>query len=508
MIAKEFIAECADIVELYISRNIKKVGVDQVTAYAAYRWGFSPASAPIPQIGAVTAMGYINEQTIENMEQEVTELVTEYGEGFVTDIFCNMLGLVPGNPHLKRTGSFDGSDKGEAEGSPGIFYHLENLESKIAQGIREEVMENASSDAIAFFDEKLGVGLNYDPERLIDASKLSSKMWGKLRAYSVGASSAASVMGESPYGNAQEEWHKKLGHIPEEDIDADKQRIFDWGHMTETYMRSIVISKHPEFADCKVIVEPMIFSSQAFPFLTANLDAILEWPDGHYSILEFKAPTPHAKHYYSDGNIPEYYEIQMQQQMMLLNIDEAFLVALFDRDTFTVSRCVRSLDTQMQIAQSIEMFWGYCEAKIEPPLNGPSEVIIKNISSYRKYNNTGKNVELDPQLWGDVLAQASKNRQEKEKNAELIKVLDKEYGELMAPLFDAVGYGGCGICEDPTNHVTYGVYCKEGRQTVTLKKATQNKLKSQDPALYAAIEPYLSRSVSKPSLVLKNELLT
>lgn len=503
-----FLNECKMKTENAVSDLIVEFGEPAMMAYAAYRWGFARANAKNPAMDAVALMSGVPEDVLQaaiaGAGPVVDSFIDEYGEGFTTDVVMELLHLVPGNPNMGLKGqSFDGSDK-NTEQSPGILYHLENLGTDAGYQLRQDVLSEASADAIAFFDD-----LDYDPVRVVDATKLSDKMWHKVREFSIGASEMSAVTGTSPFSNALSLWHDKLNHKVEvEDSDEDKafkERIFAWGHQSESYLRQVVLS-YPDFDGCKVIVEPMMFGNEKYPYLTCNLDAILAWPDGHYSLLEFKAPTPFAKDHYKDGAIPAYYMDQMQTQMMHLNVDDAYLVALFDRDTFTVSHAVRDLDYEMELVTQANDFWNkHVLSGLEPELNGNGALIIKTARKYGGHGNKSlPQMNLDEASFAKLLEKADAIKQEQKMHDDESKRLKKEFDDAIAPIVVAMGQTTRATCKDTQTGFTYDCNFSERAATPQVKKADIELMQRENPQAYQSVVPYITyRSGSRPFSIKK-----
>ena len=508
MLITEFLAECKAKVEAAVSDLIVEFSEPAMMAYAAYRWGFARENAKTPALDAVTLMTGVPEDALQKVIAEagpaIQSFVDEYGEGFTTDVIMEQLHLVPGNPNMGLKGqSFDGSDK-NTEQSPGILYHLENLGTDSGYQLRQDILAEASDEAKAFFDD-----LDYDPVRVIDATKLSDKMWHKVREFALGASEMGAIDGTSPFQNALSVWHDKLNHTVEaEDSEEDrafKEKIFAWGHQVESYLRMVVLT-YPDFEGCKVLVEPMMFSNERRPFMTCNLDAILAWPDGHYSILEFKGPTPFAKDHYANGAIPAYYMAQMQAQMMHLNVDDAYLVALFDRDNFTVSRAVRDLDYQMELVIRASDFWNkHVMSGIEPPLNGQGSLIIKTVRRYGgKGNKNLPTMTLDEKTYAKLLEKADAIKQEQKQHDDESKRLKKEYDDAIAPIVAAMGQTTRATCTDSSTGFHYDCTFTERQSTPQMKKADIELMQKGDPQLYQSVQPYITyRGGSRPFTVKK-----
>lgn len=497
MYVTDYLDNCKEKINAYFAQMEAEIGYDSVRAYCAYRWGFSDVKDSSPKTGNITLMKKVSsdemDTAIAKLEPVVDSFVDEYGNGFLADELMLVYELVPGNPHIEVGGSFDGSDKGSQGRSSGVLYHLENLGTEKAQNLRESVLNEATAEALDFF----GNDLDYDPMRVIDATKLSEKMWQNIRHYSIGASVISSITGSNPFENNQGLWHKMLDHpvLVETDDTSHKKLIFAWGHMAESYTRMLV-EADSQFEGCEVIVEPMIFSNEDYPFLTCNLDAMLKWPDGHYSILEFKAPNSRIKSHFEDGGVPSNYMEQIQDQMFLCNIDDAYLVAMFDRETYTVSHVQRDLDMQMDLIRESRDFWiTNVMGEREPVANGSGREII---DTCRRYGGKGDKglpaMQLDPLTFADILNAADEYCTQKKELDKQSDALKEQYTNTIAPVLAQMGRTTLAVCDDVQNGYSYEIKYTETADTPKLVKATIEKIRRDDPTLYASLSPYITYS--------------
>lgn len=384
--------------------------------------------------------------------------------------------------------SFDGTDKGAAGGSPGILYHLENQMTESGRKLREQVLDNASDKARQFFNNG-----NYDPLRKVDAATLNEDEWHAYRKTYLGASEAAVVMGYSPYSSTVDLYHEKRGDLPVIEPSpkdaAEKELIFLWGHIAEQYLRAYV-KTIPEFSGCEVIVETEIFGWEKAPYLACNLDAILKWPDGRYSLLEFKAPGEFVANEYKDNNIPVQYAAQCQQQMSLLNIDDAYLIAMFSRDKVTVSHLLRDMDEGMEIINAMENAWTEISAGIPPQLKaGTPKVMGASANRWRPFSKKGKTTEIAA-TYAQALEEAYAAAQEYKEYSEMAKAANDRKMAALAPILLSMGENSSGHFASAA--AEYKISCTDTAGAETLTSDALKCIRQQNPQLYQMLSPYLS----------------
>lgn len=129
-------------------------------------------------------------------------------------------------------------------------------------------------------------------EVIVDTAFLSIPEWEAIRTIGIGGSDAAIALGVSPYRTELELYYDK--HCIPEELDIEKNEdkkgkefIFSYGHKVE----SLVIETFCNITGAKVIPETRMFRKKSMPYITANIDAIVEMPDGRIFVFEAKTTT-------------------------------------------------------------------------------------------------------------------------------------------------------------------------------------------------------------------------
>ena len=340
------------------------------------------------------------------------------------------------NENKDRILSFDGTTK-SAEGKAQDFPYWEDS-SMETERVKQRVLAQASPEALAFWQQT-----TKEPGR-IDATLFSADEWKARRKDSIGSSAVSHVTGDCPFEGCTpvDLYNEKVGNppllIPSPDDERAKNDIFEFGHAMETYLHGWVRRRWP---NSKLYIDTNIYSAGDRPYLTANLDGMLQLPDGSWVHIEFKTANKKAMKKYDNGNIPMYYKRQLIQCQHILNVWVSYIVVFFDRDNVISRRYERDLDVEMEQVQILDDFWNnHVLARIPPDINvGPAEQVVKAIRNYGPIGDTSlPKLSLSPLLMDDVKGIAELDRQLSTLN-EQVKILKNERQKRMLPIVSAMG---------------------------------------------------------------------
>ena len=281
--------------------------------------------------------------------------------------------------------SFDGTNKAATGHGQNIAYHA--ISSPAMERIKAEVMAKASPEAIAYLDP-----LNYaGPQIIVDASTLSDSEWQNMRSQSIGSSAASHVFGESPYPNTTnlDLYYEKIGmpRVVEDDKDDKeaRERFFLYGHLMEEYIDFVARQKWPR---SNIVVDTNIYADPKRPFLTANLDRMMQLSDGSWIHLEFKTTSEFGEDAYANNSIPQHYKRQLIQCQHIMGVWKSRLICALSRDKIIIRDYVRDLDEEMRQIKAEENFWvNNVLAHIPPAPLGKPENVIKTLINYNGYGD-------------------------------------------------------------------------------------------------------------------------
>ena len=342
--------------------------------------------------------------------------------------------------------SFDGTSKSAEGKGQNIAYH--QYSSTAMEKLKAEVMAKASPEAIAYLDP-----LNYrGPKVIVDASTLTDVEWQEMRKKSIGSSAVSQVFGECPYPDTTnlDLYYSKIGQpkvIPESKEDKEKkERMFLYGHLMEEYLHLVTRQMWPK---SKLLIDTNIYADPKRPFLTANLDGMMQLSDGSYIHIEYKTTSEFGDEAYANGAIPPHYKRQLIQCQHIMGVWKSRLIVSLNRDNIIVRDYVRDLDAEMEQVMEAENFWNNnVLAHIPPePLGDPAHV-VQTIRNYTGYGNTAiPETTLGPSIMSDVAQYADITSQISVLNNQ-VKALERMKDQSMISIAAAMGTGTKGYVTD------------------------------------------------------------
>ena len=342
--------------------------------------------------------------------------------------------------------SFDGTSKSSEGKGQNIAYHI--YSSPAMDKLKAEVMAKASPEAIAYLDP-----LNYQgPKVIVDASTLTDVEWQAMRQNSIGSSAVSQVFGDCPYPDTTnlDLYYSKIGQprlIPETREDKEKkERMFLYGHLMEEYLHLVTRQMWPK---SNLLIDTNIYADPLRPYLTANLDGMMQLSDGSYIHIEYKTTSEFGEDAYANGAIPPHYKRQLIQCQHIMGVWRSRLIVALSRDNIIVRDYVRDLDEEMEQVMGVEEFWTKNVLPHIPPepLGKPGNIV----QTLRNYSGTGDisipEVTLNPCILDNVAQYADITAQISVLNNQ-VKALERMKDSCMIPIVQAMGQGTKGYITD------------------------------------------------------------
>ena len=123
---------------------------------------------------------------------------------------------------------------------------------------------------------------DYQPLVLVKTADLSRDEWLTYRRQGLGGSDAAAVLGISPFRIARDLYYNKRG-LPIED-DEGNWVAMEVGNLLEDLVARIFAKK----TGLNIYRRKCMFQHPEHPWMLADLDFLVEMPDGSTAILECK----------------------------------------------------------------------------------------------------------------------------------------------------------------------------------------------------------------------------
>mgnify|MGYP000760272302 FL=1 len=171
----------------------------------------------------------------------------------------------------------------------------------------------------------MNTALNYQPEVLVDTADLSREDWLNYRRLGIGGSDAAAIMGVSPFATIRDLYFDKIGITPVIEEEEENWVAKEVGHRLEDLVAMIFAKK----TGLEVFPVRKMFRHPLYPFMLADVDYFIRFPDGSIGILECKTCNYNAKDKWADDGIPENYVLQVRHYLAVMNMNKAYIACLY-----------------------------------------------------------------------------------------------------------------------------------------------------------------------------------
>ena len=321
----------------------------------------------------------------------------------------------------------------------------------------------------------------YEPLILADTAQLARPDWLELRKKGLGGSDAAAVLGISPFRTARDLYYDKLGIVT-----ADDQAnwvALEVGTLLEPLVARIFEAK----TGLKVYQRKCMFQHPLYPWMLADLDYMVDLPDGTTAIVEIKTTNYNAKDkwWYNGGEIvPVYYESQGRHYMAVMNADRVFFCCLYGNteDESIIREIRRDMAYEQEMIYLEQYFWeNHVLAKNPPPYTEDGAQILGSVQRYCGLADTDAPVlELGEDMT-ETLMYYLRLQEEKKKAEKRSEELERELQRAKAILIAEMGTSCTAECHRDGFHytVTYNPVRKAG-----VDKNNLSRLKIQYPEIY------------------------
>ncbi len=223
--------------------------------------------------------------------------------------------------------------------------------------------------------------VDYQPLVLVETENLSREEWLSYRRQGLGGSDAAAVLGISPFRTARDLYYDKRG-LPIED-NEDNWVALEVGNLLEDLVARIFAQK----TGLNIYRRKCMFQHPEHPWMLADLDFLVEMPDGSTAILECKTTNYNARGKWEyDGKpiVPVYYEAQGRHYMAVMNLNRVYFCCLYgnNEDEVIIRHIDRDMDYESELIFLEEDFWlNNVQAQAEPPyIENNGELLLESLS--------------------------------------------------------------------------------------------------------------------------------
>ena len=220
----------------------------------------------------------------------------------------------------------------------------------------------------------------YAPQILVSTEDLPREQWLEYRRKGIGGSDAAAVLGISPFRTGRDLYYDKLNIVTADD--AENWVQLEVGTLLEPLVAKIFAYK----TGYKIYRRPFMFQHPLYPWMLADLDYMVELPDGTTAILEIKTTNYNAKDnwwYNGEEIVPIYYESQGRHYMAVMNIDRVYFCCLYgnSEDEAMIRRIDRDMAYEEELIALERDFWeNHVLTKTPPPyVEADGDLILESL---------------------------------------------------------------------------------------------------------------------------------
>lgn len=324
--------------------------------------------------------------------------------------------------------------------------------------------------------------MSYQPLVLIETENLPRDKWLEYRRLGIGGSDVAAILGISPFRTARDLYYDKLNIVTSDD--EGNWVAMEMGNLLEPLVARIFAKK----TGLKIYQRKCMFQHPHYPWMLADLDYLVELPDGTTAILEIKTTNYNAReNWWYNGKeiVPVYYESQGRHYMSVMNIDRVYFCCLYgnNEDEVIIRHIDRDMDYEEELIALEQTFWHEnVLAKIPPPYTEDGDLIMESLR--RQLGPSEK--DAAPVVFAfPQYTQIAKYLELQMEKSELSKSVDRveaEMNRLKALLVEAMGTSPMATYEDTCGSytVTFNPVRRPG-----ISKEGLERMKEVHPEIYA-----------------------
>lgn len=225
------------------------------------------------------------------------------------------------------------------------------------------------------------LNLEYEPKALVETEGLTREEWLSWRRRGIGGSDAAAVMGQSPFCTKRDLFYDKCGIQPVLDEEESNWVAKEVGHRLEDLVAEIFSKK----TGLKVFPIHKMFQHPLYPFMVADVDFFIEFPDGTLGILECKTTNYNCQDKWANNSVPINYEYQGRHYLAVMNLNVVYFACLYgnNEDEFIIRKMERDLDMEADLIEEEEYFWWEnVQNREEPPYTEKPDLVLESIRRF------------------------------------------------------------------------------------------------------------------------------
>ncbi|BDF35908.1 hypothetical protein CE91St62_39690 [Lachnospiraceae bacterium] len=335
------------------------------------------------------------------------------------------------------------------------------------------------------------LNLNYQPQVFVDTAQMTREVWLQNRRHGIGGSDASIIMGVSPFATRRDLYYDKLGIKPVEGESEEENWIAkEVGNRLEELV-AIIFSKK---TGLEVYPDKHMYRHPLFPFMLADMDFIIHFPDGKKGILECKTCNYNSQWKWKDNQVPINYEWQCRHYMAVMNLDVVYIACLYgnNESEFVIRKIERDLDLEEKLIMAEQDFWNHnVQAGVEPPYVEEPDMVLQSLKKFmEKPNQSLQPLQITENVQ-DKLETYLSLSEEKSKLEARKREIEKAQKTISIPFVEQLGKNCAAFYSDGNSkyHITYQPTVRK-----MVKKEDIEKLENLYPDAY---EDVVSESISR-----------
>lgn len=316
---------------------------------------------------------------------------------------------------------------------------------------------------------------------IVSTEGLSHQDWLGYRRGGIGGSDAAAIMGASPFATARDLYYDKKNLKPVNPYGEEENWVAKKvGHLLEELVAEIFSKK----TGLEVYPIHKMFQHPHYPFMIADVDYFIAFPDGRTGILECKTTNYNCQDKWADDSIPPNYEYQTRHYMAVMDIDVAYIACLYgnNENEFIIRKIERNMDEENEMIREEQFFWDeYVIKGALPPYTEKPDLVLKSLQEHiGAANSKLPKIVLSKTHAKKLEKYSSLAERKKELDAEKRRI-ETEQKQLSVPIIEELGKCCSGILEVSGDKyvVTYNPTNRTG-----IKKDQLTKLETLHPDIY------------------------
>ena len=324
--------------------------------------------------------------------------------------------------------------------------------------------------------------MDYQPLVLVETAGLSRDEWLEYRRKGIGGSDASAVLGISPFLTTRDLFYDKRGIVsPESDENWIAKAV---GTLLEPLVAEIFARK----TGLKVFQRKVMYQHPHHPWMLADLDYLVEMPDGTLAILECKTTSNNASSkwwYNGEEIVPINYESQGRHYMAVMNLSRVYFCCYVvgSGDEAIIRRIDRDMAYEQELIALESDFWHEnVLANIPPPYTEDGDLIMESLRrSLGPADEDAPPVAISDTQFTKVERYLQLQAEKSQLMAEVNR-LEAEMKRLKALIAVDMGKSCKATYEDADN--SYSITMNPSRRPVVLSEVLP-RMKENHPEAYA-----------------------